>query len=229
MKLIISSILLFVCVYTHVQSKTSEQEGNKVSYLFSENVKRLDGQLQSPAKGKISDVSYSNSFSDVYEKEVNGEYVLKGSKTNKIKIITSIVTFILGFGFIIIIWYIGKRENKSPSDKKALFRKFLFFWVVFNSIGYFSFLADIHPSIEVKYGKNAVYTNYLLTPDCTKYEEQEHFYPFHDYFNSGYIGTSVFGSFVGIYGYYGHYEFLLYVVVPLLCIFLVWFYRKYVK
>lgn len=105
------------------------------------------------------------------------------------------------------------------------FRKFLFFWVIFNFLGYFSFLADIHPKFQYEEG-GASYTNYLLTPDCSEGTEEENFYPFHDFYPEYYGGYSN-GGFLGIYGYYGHYEFLFYVVFPLFIIGVIWLYKEF--
>lgn len=106
-------------------------------------------------------------------------------------------------------------------------KKLLFFWIIFHSIGYASYLWDIHPSF--KYEKEtAVYTNYLLTPEMNAETEKENFYPFHK-FTTNHYTSHVHGKFVGVYGYYGNYEYFVYVVLPLLSILIVWVYREFIE
>ncbi|TDX82263.1 hypothetical protein [Epilithonimonas xixisoli] len=89
--------------------------------------------------------------------------------------------------------------------------------------------------------------DYILIPDydvlkrCSdcKLEESENFYPFHkftfafgsggyDNYNQNYYRNSTKG-FVGIFGFYGHTEFVFYVIIPFLLYGLTIVYRKFVK
>jgi hypothetical protein len=97
---------------------------------------------------------------------------------------------------------------------------------------------------------NKSFTNiydYILIPDydvlqrCSDCElkESENFYPFHkfsfafgsggyDNYNHNYYRNSTKG-FVGIFGFYGHTEFVFYVIIPFLIFGLSAVYRKFVK
>ena len=44
-------------------------------------------------------------------------------------------------------------------------RKFIFFYLIFNLIGYLSFLLDLHPKIEEDYNEKSFSTIYLITPE----------------------------------------------------------------
>ena len=89
--------------------------------------------------------------------------------------------------------------------------------------------------------------NYILIPDydvlqrCSDCDlkESENFYPFHkfsfafgtvgyDNYNHNYYRNSTKG-FVGIVGFYGHTEFVFYVIIPFLIFVLSLVYRKYIK
>ena len=105
-------------------------------------------------------------------------------------------------------------------------KKLLFFWVIFNFVGYFTYLTNTHPYFTVS-AKNNLYINYFLTPSCDKFTEKDNFFPFHDFYQTSY-GNGSNGGFTGVYGYYGHYEFLLYVVLPLFGIAVVWVYRRFI-
>lgn len=153
-------------------------------------------------------------------------------------------------------------ENKSqienlpfmeqfPQRKKYRFwRKFIFFYLVFNLIAYTTFLLKFHPKIEniEKDGLNItkIY-DYIFIPDyyvlerCSDCElkESENFYPFHkfsfsfgssgyDNYYHNYYRDSTEG-FVGIFGFYGHTEFVFYVIIPFLIYGLTIVYRKFVK
>lgn len=134
-------------------------------------------------------------------------------------------------------------------------KKIIFFWVLFNLIGYLSFLIGFTPSIESKDQNGNVTRNYLITPkysnqvihdtdinghsevkrnmmfpDCSNcnYIEKNNFYPFHSFTYSVYRNNTTKG-FVGIWGYYGHYEFLFYMILPLLILGLRLVYNKFIK
>ena len=141
--------------------------------------------------------------------------------------------------------------EQFPQRKKNRFwRKFIFFYLVFNLIAYSVFLLKFHPKIEniEKDGLNitTIY-DYVLIPDydvlqrCSDCElkESENFYPFHDFsfsFGSGgydsyshnYYRNSTKG-FVGIFGFYGHTEFVFYVIIPFLIYGLTIVYRKFIR
>lgn len=151
--------------------------------------------------------------------------------------------------------------KRFPKRKKNRFwRKFAFFYLVFNLIAYTVFLLNFHPKIENKerdsyyneYNKsyNKTFTtiyDYVLIPDydvlnrCKDCElkESENFYPFHDFNfafgSSGYDNytlnyyTNDTKGFVGIFGFYGHTEFVFYVIIPFLIYGLTIVYRKFVK
>lgn len=126
--------------------------------------------------------------------------------------------------------------------KNTTFRKIIFFWLTFHLIAFISFKLQWTPSFENREGSLTT-TDYLLTPkydyygrlegshncfDCN-YKEDSHFYPFHK-FTYGW-GTYHYQSkgFVGIFGYYGNNEFIVYVVIPLLIYLLTLLYRKLFK
>jgi hypothetical protein len=102
------------------------------------------------------------------------------------------------------------------------FKKAIFLWVIFNSIGYLSYLFDIHPYFKIARGNYSHFKNYILTPVTNL--EAEYFFPFHSFMDVEYDY-----GFKGIYGYYGNYEFFVYVIIPLIIIGSIWFYRKYVN
>lgn len=132
-------------------------------------------------------------------------------------------------------------------------KKILFFWVLFNLIGYVSYLTDIHPKIDIDKSYQNQHLNYILTPkynesyydasyDISKeiqticcssleYSEQNNIWPFHKFTYEYYTGETydtikTISGFVGIYGYYGHFEFVLYVILPFVFIGIVFLYRK---
>lgn len=113
------------------------------------------------------------------------------------------------------------------------FRKFLFFWVIFHTVGYASYLLDFHPSIKSESGYG-IDTSYILTPEPHTYgsdhrDDESGFYPFHDFTEKSWMGSYTYTSFLGIYGYYGTSEYALYVISPLFIIVLIWVYRKYIS
>ncbi len=78
----------------------------------------------------------------------------------------------------------------------------------------------------------------MMFPDCTScpYFEANNFYPFHKftyYINNGYYSVQdeyhEQKGFVGIFGYYGNNEFIVYVVIPLLIYLLTLLYKKLFK
>lgn len=88
--------------------------------------------------------------------------------------------------------------------------------------------------------------DYILIPDydvlqrCSdcKFNESENFYPFHkfnfafgsggyDNYSNNYYRNSTKG-FLGILGFYGHTEFVFYVIIPFLIFGLIKIYKKYV-
>jgi hypothetical protein len=134
-------------------------------------------------------------------------------------------------------------------------KKAMFFWTLFHLIGYSSFLTGITPSIELKKSNGDVNRSFIITPeysnqviqstdmfghselmknmmfpDCSncEYNEQDNFWPFHDFTYGVYNGSETRG-FVGIWGYYGHSEFLFYMCLPLLILICIWIYRKFIN
>ncbi len=135
------------------------------------------------------------------------------------------------------------------------FKKILFFWTVFHVFGYVSYLTGLTPSIEKdhskfitvgyngeRYYKGDVVKDFIFTPeyderyeeerlfpDCSncEYGEKENFWPFHKFTYIVQQGYSTKSGLVGIWGYYGHYEFLFYVVFPFTIILLSFIYQKY--
>jgi len=78
----------------------------------------------------------------------------------------------------------------------------------------------------------------MMFPDCQTcpYFESNYFYPFHKFTYSINNGYSPYQNefyenkgFVGIFGYYGNNEFIVYVVVPLLMYLLILLYKKLFK
>ena len=146
--------------------------------------------------------------------------------------------------------YLQFKQQQPQIRKNRFWRKFIFFYLVFNLIAYSVFLLKFHPKIDniEKDGLNItkIY-DYIFIPDyyvlerCSNCElkESENFYPFHDFsfsFGSGgydsyfhnYYRNSTKG-FVGIFGFYGHTEFFFYVIVPILIYLLSIIYKKYVR
>lgn len=103
---------------------------------------------------------------------------------------------------------------------------------------YFCYLFELHPKssydTRVKYelmdgGLTTIHTHYYLTPDATSQEEEENFYPFHEFIEESWGGGYEYCKFVGVFGYYGNYEYLLYVVLPLFIFLAVWVYRTFIS
>ncbi len=133
-------------------------------------------------------------------------------------------------------------------------KKFIFFWSIFHLLGYTFFLTGFSPSIDshnsekviTSYNNSSYYRttdrkDYLfipnyrykndLFPSCSncEYSEDENFWPFHRFTYSTRAGASYNKGFVGIWGYYGHYEFLFYMVLPFLILSLTWVYQKHIR
>jgi len=110
---------------------------------------------------------------------------------------------------------------------KSLFKKLAFFWIIFHSIAFLSFKLQWTPSIDKKEGV-VTRKDYIFTPEYTNngylvgsqhcyncnYKEKTNFYPFHK-FTYGW-GTSYQKNkgFIGIFGYYGNDEYIVYVIIP---------------
>jgi hypothetical protein len=135
------------------------------------------------------------------------------------------------------------------------FKKVIFFWTIFHLIGYLSYLTEINPSFksenshlitgyandfyEYDNSEHFIFTpKYLegyseekLYPNCynCNYGEKENFWPFHKFIYTVNYGSTWVKGFVGVWGYYGHYEFLFYIVLPSLIFLLIWVYRRFVK
>lgn len=141
-------------------------------------------------------------------------------------------------------------EQFPQRRKNRFWRKFIFFYLVFNLIAYSVFLLKFHPKIESVEKDGSYITtiyDYVLIPDydvlqrCSDCElkESENFYPFHDFsFSFGSGGYDSYShnyyrndtkGFVGIFGFYGHTEFFFYVIVPILIYLLSIIYKKYVR
>lgn len=126
--------------------------------------------------------------------------------------------------------------------KKATFRKIAFFWLIFHAIAYISFITKWTPSFEDKKGSLTT-INYILTPkysekinfvtdvngvqtitenmmfdrcDSCPYIESKNFYPFHKFTYTLYGRYEQQKGFVGIFGYYGNDEFIVYFLIPLI-------------
>lgn len=125
-------------------------------------------------------------------------------------------------------------------------KKIIFFWSIFHLFGYMTFVVGLNPSIKgneyssngyehflftPKYGCENCADGLKLNPDCYNCEtgERQNFWPFHKFTYGVREGSWVTGGFVGVWGYYGHYEFLFYMVLPFLVILLVWLYRRFIK
>lgn len=126
-------------------------------------------------------------------------------------------------------------------------KKFLFFWTIINIIGYTSFLTGFTPSFK---DNTDNYEFFLLTPRyethtignqeineidsrCNKcnFSESENFWPFHKFTFTVYQEDwpdyiLMDQGFIGIWGYYGHYEFIVYILIPFLFIGLRFIYFK---
>lgn len=131
-------------------------------------------------------------------------------------------------------------------------KKALFFWTVFNLIGYSCYLFDLSPSKEStsknrfgghvtrvdyflvpKYERPDYYGKEALFPDCDNcnYGEKENFWPFHKFTYSVALGSVLNETVgrVGFFGYYGHYEFLVYVIIPFITLLLYYIYKKFLQ
>jgi hypothetical protein len=109
-------------------------------------------------------------------------------------------------------------------------KKFLFFWSIFHTCAYLTFLLAITPSFKTNEYSNHSFEYYFFTPkyessnhydkfgaqemfpDCggCEHGEEENFWPFHKFTNGFSKGASISEYFVGIWGFYGHYEFFVY-------------------
>lgn len=145
---------------------------------------------------------------------------------------------------------------KRQLSNKNLLKKFIFFYVVANFFAYGVFLLKFNPQIENddKRDYQSEYVNsitltkshyFILIPDydvikvCQncKLKESENFYPFHKFtFNFGhsnyYNGTSYHYNtkgFVGIFGFYGHTEFVFYIILPIVIYILSMIYKRYIQ
>ena len=124
-------------------------------------------------------------------------------------------------------------------------KKFLFFWIIFHTIAYSCYLFEIQPKSESEtvvkndvLGINLItkHTHYYLVPPSSPYDyllstlpnEKENFYPFHKFVNESWGNGYEYCEFVGVFGYYGNYEYLVYVILPLLTLGMVWVYRKFI-
>ena len=146
--------------------------------------------------------------------------------------------------------YLQFKQQQPQRRKNRFWRKFIFFYLVFNLIAYSVFLLKFHPKIESVEKDGSYITtiyDYVLIPDydvlqsCSDCElkESENFYPFHDFsFSFGSGGYDSYShnyyrndtkGFVGIFGFYGHTEFFFYVIVPILIYLLSIIYKKYVR
>lgn len=138
--------------------------------------------------------------------------------------------------------------------KHSFFKKLIFFWLIFHSIAFFSFKFQWTPSFTREEGNNII-TNYLLTPKYSEdifyitsnrvttkiennmfprcyncnYNETDNFYPFHKFTYNVNLGYNSEKGFVGIFGFYGNNEFIVYVVIPLIFGLLTLLYRKLFK
>lgn len=126
------------------------------------------------------------------------------------------------------------------------FKRIIFFWSAFHILGYFFYLTGFNPSIqteEIDYINNdkIYYSNYIFN---NPYDEGSYFWPFHKFIKdydvdydapiteyTEYLraNNKYRTGFLGVYGYYGHHEFLLYMVLPFLIFGLAWFYKKYIN
>lgn len=142
----------------------------------------------------------------------------------------------IGIIIIVTLWIsiyllMKSKTAENKTDKSTTLKKFLFFWVIFHSIGYISFLAGITPSFK-RDRENMQKEIYLITPEYNTYtreNEEDHFYPFHSFTESSYLGNTVKVKFVGLWGYYGHYEYLVYVIIPFVIFLLYKFYNRFIK
>lgn len=115
-------------------------------------------------------------------------------------------------------------------------QKFLFFWIIFNTIGYVSYLTNWHPMYtNTLRGEGIVIYEeyYLVTPDyipcplCdVNYSPASHFYPFHSFSYKTYKGSYIYNGFIGLWGYYDHQEYIIYVILPLVILLLIYIYKK---
>lgn len=126
--------------------------------------------------------------------------------------------------------------------KNSFLKNFAFFWLIFHLIAFMSYKLQWSPSFDKKQGSLTT-IDYLLIPkydyndkiegsqncfDCN-YQEDNHFYPFHRFTYSW--GTYYYqnSGFVGIFGYYGNSEFIVYVIIPLLIFLIILLYKKLFK
>lgn len=132
------------------------------------------------------------------------------------------------------------------------FKKVLFFWTIFHLIGYTCYLFKIAPvSSGLMYSQDdnnfVKNVKYYLVPryvgdnndseldvfytgfGASHMTEIENFYPFHKFTYSwgGYNGN--IKVTLGIFGYYGTSEFLVYVVVPYFVLFFAYVYKKFIN
>lgn len=115
-------------------------------------------------------------------------------------------------------------------------QKFLFFWVIFNTIGYVSYLINWHPKYtNTLRGEGIVISEeyYLITPDeiycplCdTNYSPEANFYPFHSFTFKINYRSYISDGFIGIWGYYDHQEYIIYVILPIIILILIYLYKK---
>ncbi len=129
------------------------------------------------------------------------------------------------------------------------FKKFLLFWSIFHICAYLTFILAITPSFKTdensfeyflftpQYSEEEAHTtdingrtetikNYMFE-SSSPYIEKENFWPFHNFIFEIY-GENVNG-FVGIWGFYGHYEFFVYMIIPFLILLLSRIYRRFIS
>ena len=68
----------------------------------------------------------------------------------------------------------------------------------------------------------------MMFPDCSNCtsNEKDNFYPFHSFKYNYYISGRSTSGFVGLWGYYGNYEFFVYIIIPMLIFGLTILYKK---
>lgn len=118
-----------------------------------------------------------------------------------------------------LAFFVAQNQKIGTMTLSINQKKFLFFWIIFNTIGYLSYLTDWHPSITNTLTGSEIIIDekyYFITPDyinctlCSKsYSPKAHFYPFHSFTYKTYWGSHVFDGFIGLWGYYDHEEYVV--------------------
>ena len=149
----------------------------------------------------------------------------QNSITKKGKGLRKFIFFYLIINLIAYSIFLLKFHPENESDEKENF---------------YNDYSKSYTDIFTKTHSYILIPNYDIVERCSNcnLKESENFYPFHkfnfEFESGGYNNYSnrmnrhITKGFVGIFGFYGHTEFVFYVIIPFLIFGLVKIYKKYV-